>query len=171
MKTRPALILLLTLVISAGSSAGQPAPSSPAAVTAVSAGTPKAASAGPLSDGDSIQARIVAKEWQELDALKTGSHEVFASLLADDAVFVDAHGLAGKAEVVAHTADFKLEDYSMKEVRFVPLSAAAGLIAYRLTEKGIAHGKAFSAEVYVSAVWVERAGTWVCVFSQETAAK
>lgn len=59
----------------------------------------------------------------------------------------------------------------MEHVRFVPLSAKSGLIAYKISETGTSHGKSFSAKVYVSAIWAERGGKWVCLFSQETAAR
>jgi len=118
-----------------------------------------------------LRDQIAAKERQELDALKSGNHEEFAALLADDAVFVDAHGTASKAEVVKHTADLRLEEFTIEDVRFVPVSSDSGLIAYKLTEKGSSHGKAFSEQVYVSALWAMRAGKWVCLFSQESAAR
>ena len=118
-----------------------------------------------------LREQIVAQERAELDSLKTGDLTAFANFLADDAVFVDAQGPAGKAEVVKHTADFRLHEYAMTAVRFVPLSADSGLIVYTMTESGTSHGKEFAARVHVSAVWLKRDGRWMCVFSQETAAK
>jgi len=119
----------------------------------------------------SLQQQIVAKERQGLDDLKTGNYDEFASLTADDAVFVDSHGPATKAEVMDHTREFRLSDYSMEDVRFVQLSAKSGLIVYTISETGTSHGKPFSAKVHVSSIWAERGGKWVCVFSQETAAR
>jgi ketosteroid isomerase-like protein len=120
---------------------------------------------------DSLQQQIVAKEREELDAVKTGDIKAFASLIADDAVFVDARGTDGKENVVKHTADFKLLEYSMENVQFVPLSEKSGVIAYKLQEKASAHGHDFTATIYASAIWVERDSKWVCVFSQETTAR
>jgi ketosteroid isomerase-like protein len=117
---------------------------------------------------NSVQDQIVAKERQELDALKTGDKEGFANLLADDALFLDPRGTGTKAEVVSHVTDFRLEEYSMEEIKFVPLSANSGLIAYKLTQKGNAHGKEFSAKAYASAIWTKRGDKWLCIFSQET---
>src|SRR5208337_2280239 len=105
-----------------------------------------------------IRDQIIAKEHQELDSLKSGNYEELASLLADDAVFVDAHGAAGKAEVVKNTIEFRLDEYSMKDVLFVPVSSESGLIAYKITEKGTSHGRQFSAQVHVSALWTKRGG-------------
>jgi hypothetical protein len=56
-------------------------------------------------------------------------------------------------------------------VRFVPLSPESGLIAYKIHEKGVSHGHEFAAQAYISSIWAERAGKWVCLFSQETAAR
>jgi hypothetical protein len=97
--------------------------------------------------------------------------ELFSSLIADDAVFVNARGTAGKAEVVKNTSTVRLEEYTMEDVRFARISAESGVIAYKLSEKGSAHGKPFSAQVYASALWVKRDGKWVSLFSQETAAR
>ena len=118
-----------------------------------------------------LQHKIMAKEREGLDCLKTGKLAEFAVLTADDAVFVDAHGPASKAEVVKNTAEFRLEDYTIDGVKFVPLSSKSGLIAYTLAESGTSHGKQFKAKVYVSSIWAERKGKWVCLFSQETAAR
>jgi len=115
-----------------------------------------------------LQEQIVAKERQELEALKSGNTQEFASLIAEEAVFVDPRGTASKAEVVAHIGDFKLLEFSMADIKFVALSETSGVIAYKLTEKGASHGREFTSTAYASAVWVQKDGKWVCVFSQET---
>jgi hypothetical protein len=120
---------------------------------------------------NTLQSKILAKERQGLDCLKTGNLAEFAALTADDAVFVDAHGPASKAEVVKNTSEFRLDDYTIEDVKFVPLSSKSGLITYKLTESGTSHGKQFKAKVYVSSIWAERKGKWLCLFSQETAAR
>jgi ketosteroid isomerase-like protein len=123
------------------------------------------------SGGETLEERIFAQERAELDTLKSGDLSAFANFIADEAVFVDALGPAGKAEIVQHTAEFRLHDYTMAGLKFVPLSPDSGLIVYLLTMTGTAHGKEFAAKVYVSALWRRRGGAWTCVFSQETAAK
>jgi ketosteroid isomerase-like protein len=120
---------------------------------------------------DALGEQIVAQERAGLDALKTGDLTAFAASTADGAIFVDAHGPATKAEVMEHTEEFRLHDYTMTDVRFIPLSADFGLVIYTLTESGTSHGKEFSARVYVSALWLKRQGKWVCAFSQETGAR
>jgi hypothetical protein len=73
--------------------------------------------------------------------------------------------------VVKNVAEFRLLEYSMEDVRFVPVSAESGLISYKVNEKGISHGREFTALVYISAVWTKHGGKWICLFSQETTAK
>jgi len=118
---------------------------------------------------DSIEQQIVSKEREGLDALKTGDLERFGNLTADEAVMVDAQGPATKAQVLKNVAGFTLTEYSMEDVRFVPVSTSTGLITYKLTEKGASHGKEFAAQAYVSSLWTKRGTKWVCLFSQETA--
>ena len=142
-----------------------------ALAAAFSAGFVLARPGRSVSAGPSLQDQIVSKEREELDTLKSGNLEQFAALLAEDAMFVDTHGPAGKAEIVKNTAEFRLADYSMEGVRFVPVSADSGLITYKITESGASHGHQFTATVYVAALWAKRAGKWFCLFSQETAAR
>jgi hypothetical protein len=121
----------------------------------------------PQSDND-LRDQIVANEREELNSLKAGDLKRFAQLLAEDAVFLDPHGAATKQEVVQNVADVKLTDFSIDDVRFVRVSERSGLIAYKLTQKGTAHAHEFSAVIFVSAIWAERGGKWVSLFSQET---
>jgi hypothetical protein len=124
----------------------------------------------PANGGDVYRDEIIAHERAGLEALKSGNVAAFAGATTDDAIFVDAHGLATKPQVVKNVSDLRLTDYSMADVRFVPVSAEGGLVAYTLTESGTSHGKPFSARVYVSSVWVRSGRDFVCVFSQETPA-
>jgi hypothetical protein len=130
----------------------------------------KSGAAAELS-ADALRDQIVAQERAGMDVLKTGELAPFNASIAEEAVFVDAHGPATKAEVVEHTKEFRLHEYAMTDVRFVRLGAKSGLIVYTLTESGESHGHDFSALVYVSSVWDERDGKWRCLFSQETTAR
>jgi ketosteroid isomerase-like protein len=117
---------------------------------------------------DSMQDQIVAKEREELDAMKAGNIAAFADLLAEEAVFLNPQGPSPKADVVKHIAGFKLLDYSIEDVRFVQAGPKTGLIVYKLTQKGSANGHEFSGKAHISALWTERDGKWLCLFSQET---
>jgi hypothetical protein len=123
------------------------------------------------SSVDSLEQQVIAKEREGLEALKTGDLDRFGKLTGDDAIFVDAAGPASKAQVLTNVAGFKLTDYTMEDVKFLPISKNTGLVSYKTTEKGVSHGKEFTAKVYVSSVWAERGHNWVCLFSQETGAR
>lgn len=123
------------------------------------------------SPAQRLRDEIVAQERAGLDALKTGDLKAFANSTAAEAIFVDAQGPAGKAEVMKNVAGFRLSDYTMSDIRFVPLSADSGLLVYQMAETGTSHGKDFTAKVNVSALWLKRGGKWLCVFTQETGAK
>jgi len=161
MKTAPALILIAVTTLSGALLLARPKASADEIF----------ASRDSVAKDGSTEQQIVSKEREELDALKTGDLELFGNLTADDAVFVDEHGPASKAQILKNVAGFRITDYSMEDVRFVPISAKSGLISYKISEKGISHGKEFTAQVYVSSVWAERGSKWVCLFSQETPAK
>jgi hypothetical protein len=163
MKTASALIVVVAATICSVYLLGRPG------ISAVAAQSSESHDA--RTSESSLQQKIVAKEREGLDALKAGNLELFGSLTADDAVFVDTQGPASKAQVLKNVAGFRLTEYSIEDVRFVPISSKSGLISYKISEKGVSHGKDFAAQVYVSSVWAKRAGQWVCLFSQETAAK
>jgi hypothetical protein len=115
-----------------------------------------------------LERQIVAKEREGLDALKIGNLKAFGDLTAEDAIFVDAHGSATKAQVMKNVEGFRLTDYTIDDLSFVSLSAESGLISYKISDQGISHGKEFAAKAFVSSIWVKRGGGWLCLFSQET---
>jgi ketosteroid isomerase-like protein len=149
-------------------------PSLPLAVLCISAFfAPLAGAQSPQPDATQspLERQIVAKEREGLDALKTGALDRFAALTADDAVFVDAAGSASKQQVMKNVAGFRLTDYTIEDLKFVALSSKSGLISYKIAEQGVSHGKEFKAKAYVSSVWAKHSGQWICLFSQETAAR
>ena len=129
------------------------------------------AALGSAQQIEKFREQIIAQERTGLDALKTGDLKPFADSTADNAIFVDAQGPAGKALVMQHTAEFRLHDYTMTDIQVVPVSPDAGLIVYKIAESGNSHGREFTAKAYVSSLWVLRDGKWVCLFSQETATR
>jgi ketosteroid isomerase-like protein len=118
-----------------------------------------------------LRSEIIAKERQELEALKNGNVQEFADLMSEDAIFVDSKGTSSKAAMVASVRDLKLYEYAMADIRFVNVSPQSGVIAYKLTQKGREQGKDFADTVYVSALWAKRGGRWICLFTQESPAQ
>jgi hypothetical protein len=118
-----------------------------------------------------LKDQVVAKEREELEALKSADYEKFASLIADDAIFLNAGGPGTKAQVVENSSHFKLLEFAMDDINFVPLTANSGIVIYKLTQKASSGGHEFTSVVHASATWIERDGKWVSVFSQETPAR
>jgi ketosteroid isomerase-like protein len=162
MKTSTALTVMALIVFSGVELRGRLSAATPA--------RPPRAHNSSASDS-AMERQIISSEREGLDALKTGDLQRFADLTADEAVFVDAHGSASKAQVLQNVAGFTLKVYSMEDVKFVPISPNSGLISYKASETGVSHGKEFTVQVYVSSIWTERGTKWVCLFSQETAAR
>jgi len=160
---RKSAALLATIIVVSGALALSHA-------TIALSSSPSRSEAG-LIPADELQQQVIAAERAGFDALKRGDLAQFANLTADEAVFVDDHGPADKTEVLKHVAGFTITEYSMEEIRFVPISSNTGLISYKCAEKGNSHGHDFSALVYVSSVWTKRGNGWVCLFSQETAVR
>ncbi|HXO87209.1 MAG TPA: nuclear transport factor 2 family protein [Candidatus Acidoferrales bacterium] len=123
------------------------------------------------AQNDALQKQIAERESQGLDDLKSGNYDDFASLTADDAIFMDSHGSAMKAQVMENTTNFRLSSYTMTDVKLVRVSDSSGVLLYQLNEAGTSHGKDFTAKVNVSSLWAKRGGKWFCLFSQETAAR
>jgi ketosteroid isomerase-like protein len=114
--------------------------------------------------------KITAKEHEILDDLKKGDLQAFAALTADDALSVDSTGPKTKVQRPKNTGDYQLMTYSMENVRFIEVGPDTGLITYKISKAGTAHGKPFSTKSYVSSLWITRGGNWVRLFTQETPA-
>jgi ketosteroid isomerase-like protein len=127
-----------------------------------------AGSNGLSPDTNAMEEQVLAKEREGLEALKAGDVQHFADITAEDAIFVDPQGPATKAEVLSHVNGFTLTGYTITDVKFVAVSANSGLISYKCAETGNSHGHDFAAQVYVSSIWIQRGGKWLCLFSQET---
>jgi len=97
--------------------------------TKISAAPLPFASIDSMAAQNAIEEKVIAKEREGLDALKSGNVELFGELTADDAVLVDAHGAASKEQVLQNVSAFKLTDYSMEGMEFRLLSAESGLIS------------------------------------------
>jgi ketosteroid isomerase-like protein len=170
------LVLLTAGIARAQDPADQTPSAPPAGQRPAGAGMrgqrPEALPQMPGNGGDVNRDALIAAARAGLDALKSGDVAAYEAMITDDAVIVDDSGLERKPDLVKRLADFQLKDYTMSDVRFVPVSSDNGVVSYTLTESGTDHGKSFTTKVNVSSVW-ERGGMrgYVCVFEQETPAK
>ncbi len=79
---------------------------------------------------EALRDLVTDHESAGMKALIAGDTVSFNASIADDALFVDSHGPASKAEVISHTGDFHLRDFSMADVRVISLAPEAALIVH-----------------------------------------
>jgi hypothetical protein len=91
------------------------------------------------------------------EAVKNKDWNTFGSVLTDDFVLVSDM-----------KANLNLRDYSMEDVKVKELGKETALLTYILRQKDSQRGKGFSSQDYLSAVYVNRGGKWLCVFAQFT---
>jgi hypothetical protein len=121
-----------------------------------------------------LEEKILALERQVNQLINRRDQTALRSLTADEFLYVDGQGIAGKLDFlsgVSGSGKADITDFRMEEAKVVELGKEAALIAYGLTAKGTRNGKEFLDQGYASSVWVNRGGKWLNVFSQFTPAK
>jgi len=115
---------------------------------------------------------LVVLETMVWDALQRGDAETDSRLLSDDFLGVYSSGFAGRSEHAGQLdAGPTIASYELREARMVELSDDHVLLSYRAEYQRLVGGVAQPPEsMYVSSLWSRRAGRWVNVFSQDTAA-
>jgi hypothetical protein len=115
---------------------------------------------------------FIAKEREVWDALMKKDKAADAGLLADDFVGLYDTGFGTKSEHVNQMDDhYAIDSYTIQDARILRLSAEAALVLYKSTCTGSGEWKQYCAKpVYVSSLWVRRAGHWLGLFSQDTQA-
>jgi hypothetical protein len=127
------------------------------------------AAAAELKLKETFQAKIKA-EWE---ALKHKDKKAYADLLADDyeGVEADGRGERNKIQAVNELADTNVYNYSMFGFKLTPLGPDATLVIYEITMEFPPKAQVRYSRVYISALWVKRAGEWKEVHYQETNVK
>jgi hypothetical protein len=95
----------------------------------------------------------------------------FASLLAEDQLFVSNDGVHSKAETVEIVSGMTLADLSLGEFRVSMLDQNTAIITYRASGKFSFKGSEMRPfDDRHTTVWVKRGQSWLAVFHQETPA-
>ncbi len=113
---------------------------------------------------------FIELERQVWDALTLGDAAADEALLAADFVGLYPTGFADRADHAGQLAHGPtVESYSVNEPRLVRISSTAVMLCYRAEFRRLRNGAAGPIEaMYVSSLWVEQAGQWRNVFSQDT---
>jgi hypothetical protein len=112
----------------------------------------------------------VKVEWE---ALKNKDKKAYAELLADDyqGVEVDGRGERTKIQAVNELAETNVFNYTLWGFKLIPLGPDAALVIYESTMQFPPKSQIRFSRVYISELWVKRAGQWKELHYQETHVK
>jgi len=113
---------------------------------------------------------FVAKEKEVWEALKNRDKGAISRLLADDFVGLYDTGFATKSDHVKDMDDkYEITSYDVQDAKVIRLSPQTVLLLYKANCKASGEWDQFcSRPEYISSLWVERAGQWLALFSQDT---
>jgi hypothetical protein len=118
---------------------------------------------------DMFEAKIKV-EWE---ALKHKDKKAYGELLADDyqGVEVDGRGERNKIQAVNEVAETNVFNYTLFGFKLIPAGPDAALVIYEVTMQFPPKAQVRYSRVYISELWVKRAGQWKEVHYQETHVK
>jgi ketosteroid isomerase-like protein len=105
-------------------------------------------------------------------ALIGNDASLIAAFMTDDWVYVGPTGATSKADIIGWIASGRLEHHRMTVVGGERVVAAAGAVlftAHKLSS-GSWDGVSYTADEWISEVYVQTDSAWRCAFSQKTAA-
>jgi hypothetical protein len=120
---------------------------------------------------DVAEVRLIrALETQSWVAWKEQDAEFFASFLSDDHVEVQAHGIGGKAGVVAgvRAKVCAVKSYRLGPITLTALSERIVLANYRAEQETTCGPARVPSPAWVSSIYAKRDGRWVNVLYQHT---
>jgi hypothetical protein len=118
---------------------------------------------------DMFESKIKA-EW---DALKNKDKKAYGALLADDyqGVEVDGQGERTKTQAINEMAASNVFNYTMWGFKLIPLGPDASFVIYEVTLQFPPRSVVHYSRVYITELWVKRAGEWQELHYQETHVK
>ena len=121
----------------------------------------------------SAEAELLAVSAAWDAALVTNDAGAVASFMADEWVFVSPSGITPKAELIELIAIGRLAHHAMEPVG-PPRVARYGDVAIltaRKASRGTFEGASYTADEWISEVFVRRDGRWTCVLSHKAPAE
>jgi hypothetical protein len=129
------------------------------------------------SGDDSAEARV-RKMWEskieaEWGAIKNKDKKAYADLLADDyqGVEIDGKGERNKVHAVDELLESNIFNYSLWGFKLIPASPDAVMLIYEVNMVFPPRSQVRFSRVYISELWLKRAGEWKEVHYQETHVK
>ena len=112
----------------------------------------------------------VSAAWDR--ALLANDADAVASFMADDWVYVGPTGPTPKAELIGWIRSGRLAHHTMEAVGEMRVSAHGdtAIVTARKASSGAWDGTAYTADEWISEVFLRRNGRWTCVLSQKCSA-
>lgn len=122
------------------------------------------------ADLKSVFESKIRTEWE---AIKTKDKKAYGDLLADDfqGVEVDGKGERTRAQAINELADENVYNYTLWGLKVIPLEPDAAFVIYEVTMQFPPKSVLRYSRVYISELWVKRAGVWKELHYQETHVK
>lgn len=165
------MVVLISLAPAQQTAAPSPAPKAPPATKSTKIPEAPVSTGAPVDPKlkELFESKIIA-EWE---ALKHKDKQAYAELLADDyqGVEVDGKGERNKIQVLSELAAENVFDYTLWGFKLIPLDPDAVLAIYESTMQFPPKAQVRYSRVYISELWVKRAGQWKVLHYQETHVK
>jgi hypothetical protein len=135
--------------------------------------TDESGQSGSVSADAGLKDMFESKIKTEWDALKNKDKKGYAELLADDyqGVEVDGRGERNKIQAVNELVQQNVFSYTLWGYTLTPLGPDAALVIYESTIQFPPKAQIRYSRVYISEIWVKRAGQWKELHYQETRVK
>ena len=131
------------------------------------------APSGAASADSGLKEMFETKIRVEWEALENKDKNGYAELLADDylGVEVDGKGERNKIQAVGELAETNVFRYTLWGFKLIPLGPDAAFVIYESTMQFPPRSQLRLSRVYITELWVKRAGQWKELHYQETHVK
>ena len=156
------LIVCIAGLTALASGQGQP-PTTPTKLV-------ESAQLGSVSGDPALKDMFQAKIKAEWEAIKNKDKKAYADLLADDyqGVEVDNQGERTKSQALTELAQGNVSTYTLWGYKLIPLGSDAAFVIYEVTLQFPPKSVVRYSRVYITELWVKRAGQWKELHYQET---
>ena len=126
-----------------------------------------------ITANSSLKEIFQAKVKEEWEAIKNKDKKAYADLLADDyqGVEVDGRGERNKLQAINELAETNVFNYTLWGFKLIPLEPDAAFVIYESTIQFPPKAQVRYSRVYITELWMKRAGQWKEVHYQETHVK
>ena len=126
-----------------------------------------------VSEDSALKELFEAKIKAEWEAVKKKDKKAYAELLADDyqGVEADSKGERNKIQALNELAEGNVSNYTLWGYKLIPLGSDAAFVIYEVTMQFPPKSVVRYSRVYITELWVKRAGQWKELHYQETHVK